>query len=98
MYILETESVICLPADGLVNQGFQFSLKDAALHNPVMGMIGVAIFGGMADGIFPDRKEAVDEGFILVIMRQCQVHLVNRGNHLAPLPLPFSDRGTLPVG
>ena len=54
-----------------------------------MGVVSLSILGRMTDGIFTDRKDAVDERLIILVMRKRKIHPVNCSNNLVP---SFSSR------
>ena len=61
----------------IANDGF-------TLNNSVVRTIGFTVLWGMADGVFTNGKDAIDVLFVLLVVSQVELHLVNSANNFVP--------------
>ncbi len=81
-----------------LNGGFDFALEDVAADDAVVGMVCFTVGGGVADGIFAGGEQAVDESFVLIVIREIEVHLVDFGNYSVPAVTPRFHRRAYIMG
>ena len=83
---------------GLVEFRLHLAVKYAALHDAVVGLVGAAVLGRVAQGILARPQHAVDERAVLRLVGQTELHAVDAAHHLAPPLLPRLHCGVACIG
>ena len=72
-----------------------FPVKDVSLYDSIVRMISLTLFGRMADGIFANGENAVDELLVCFIVWIIEIHGINHFQYFMPPITPRLYRRTI---